>query len=398
MAGKAGGGGGGGANKAEHPVHSLGVALAAVGPTHAFVSTADGQFFTWPLPAPAQAATDAKGKAAAAAKDAKAKPPAAAKPAPANSANSALASASASAPAEARLGSKVEYAEGETLNPYAPLAVPWLRGLEAERLCAGGPHTPVCVVIGRGGEAHEWHAETNAVRRVFAHLSVASVAYGQEGGHFFVLTTDGALLACGEPGKSGVLGFPDKKERTEPERIPGLEGVRVVQVAAGAAHTLALSESGALYVWGGGEAGALGVGDKKGRAVPVLLENFPPAGEKVVGIAAGAYHSLALTDSGRVYSWGRCAGGVLGHGDTKDATVDAPRRVAGLGSGAGEEAAGGAVVSIAAGMQHSVAATSSGVFTWGRGARGVLGHGTEEDVSVPKLVEALAGRSLVEGK
>ena len=40
----------------------------------------------------------------------------------------------------------------------------------------------------------------------------------------------------------------------------------------------------------------------------------PCADTKVVGIAAGMHHSLALTASGEVYSWGDSAHGRLGHG------------------------------------------------------------------------------------
>lgn len=40
----------------------------------------------------------------------------------------------------------------------------------------------------------------------------------------------------------------------------------------------------------------------------------PPAGTKVVAVAAGMEHSMALTESGEVYSWGHAEHGRLGHG------------------------------------------------------------------------------------
>ncbi len=41
---------------------------------------------------------------------------------------------------------------------------------------------------------------------------------------------------------------------------------------------------------------------------------LPCAGTKVVAVAAGMEHSLALTESGEVYSWGHAEHGRLGHG------------------------------------------------------------------------------------
>lgn len=43
----------------------------------------------------------------------------------------------------------------------------------------------------------------------------------------------------------------------------------------------------------------------------VKLVTSPCAGERIVGIAAGAHHSLAVSDAGRVFTWGRT--GRLGH-------------------------------------------------------------------------------------
>jgi alpha-tubulin suppressor-like RCC1 family protein len=82
--------------------------------------------------------------------------------------------------------------------------------------------------------------------------------------------------------------------------------------------------------WGDHMDGQLGVGrlsSAKGSQqwqrvdVPCLLPLRPTVGS----IAMGGAHSLALTDSGQVYSWGRAKNGRLGHGDSDSAAVHTPR-------------------------------------------------------------------------
>ena len=46
----------------------------------------------------------------------------------------------------------------------------------------------------------------------------------------------------------------------EPRKVPGLDNCRVVQVACGAAHTVALAEDSKVYAWGWGNYGQLGLG------------------------------------------------------------------------------------------------------------------------------------------
>lgn len=49
------------------------------------------------------------------------------------------------------------------------------------------------------------------------------------------------------------------------------------------------------------------------------------------------------------------------------------------------------VVDVACGFQHTVAVTDTGdVYTWGYGKNGALGHGDWDQVNMPKRVEGLA--------
>lgn len=49
------------------------------------------------------------------------------------------------------------------------------------------------------------------------------------------------------------------------------------------------------------------------------------------------------------------------------------------------------VISVSCGEHHTVCATEDGsVYSWGRGKLGALGHGTADDLSMPKKIEGLS--------
>lgn len=77
---------------------------------------------------------------------------------------------------------------------------------------------------------------------------------------------------------------------------------KIVAISAGEAHTLALTGDGKVYSWGRGTFGRLGTGSEEDRHMPVQVRFFGSDHEseeklKIVGVAAGAYHSLALAGS-----------------------------------------------------------------------------------------------------
>lgn len=102
-----------------------------------------------------------------------------------------------------------------------------------------------------------------------------------------------------------------------PEAV-NLSRKKVVAIAAGEAHTLALTGDGCVYTWGRGMFGRLGTGSEADELFPVRVKFDCPGGSKqdpplkFVDIAAGAYHSLALADDGSVWCWGYNTYGQLG--------------------------------------------------------------------------------------
>jgi Regulator of chromosome condensation (RCC1) repeat/IPT/TIG domain len=135
-----------------------------------------------------------------------------------------------------------------------------------------------------------------------AALAAAGVACGNN--FTLVVATSGEVWSFGESG-SGQLGNGQKCKSDSPQlciaSCPS-SGSKFVAVAAGWAHSLALTADGSVYAWGLNFRGQLGIGDTKARFTPVRVE----FNEKVVikQIAACGSCSCALATNGAVYTWG----------------------------------------------------------------------------------------------
>ena len=229
--------------------------------------------------------------------------------------------------------------------------------------------------LGHGDEQHQWQPQKI---EALAGQSVVAVSAGRE--HSLALTAVGAVWSWGNA-PNGKLGHGDTQPQLLPKKVEALAGQRVVTVSAGGAHSLAVTADGAVWSWGNGVYGRLGHGDQHHQRLPKKVEAF--AGQRVVAVAAGRDHSFAITADGAVWSWGDGYQGRLGHGDTQSQLL--PKKV--------EAFAGRRVVAVAAGSAHSLALTADGAFfTWGKGDDGCLGHGEDlSDQLLPKKIEAQVG-------
>jgi alpha-tubulin suppressor-like RCC1 family protein len=175
---------------------------------------------------------------------------------------------------------------------------------------------------------------------------------------------------CGANGQLGD-GFRESVPYpVEPDSFFLLNLESVVQVAAGMSHTLALTATGVVFSWGLGTYGAVGDGFFTSQAIPVLVDYSIFGGEPIVFIAAGGHHSLAIALSGRVYAWGANVRGQLGDGSN----INQGSPVAVIMDGALD---GQNVTRVSAGDSFSLAVTSDGrVFAWGSNDFGTLGNGS----------------------
>ena len=94
-------------------------------------------------------------------------------------------------------------------------------------------------------------------------------------------------------------------------------------------HSVALTRSGAVYVWGSNKEGQLGLGDEA-EEISYSPEMLGFEDDTIKDISCGYYHTAFVTSSGDVYTFGEADGGKLGLGDVvnnNQDTIDQPTKV-----------------------------------------------------------------------
>lgn len=167
---------------------------------------------------------------------------------------------------------------------------------------------------------------------------------------------------------------------------------RIVQVAQGNYHTLALADDGSVWAWGDNAFGQLGDGTTIDSSVPVQVQL--PAGVVVTRVEGGGHSSYAVTSDGTVYSWGRNSVGELGDGSTTDRALPVPVALPG----------GAAVASVHADYDQDIGVLSATVFAisttgelygWGYN-NGKFGDGTTTPSSAPVQLALPGGVTAVD--
>jgi alpha-tubulin suppressor-like RCC1 family protein len=187
-------------------------------------------------------------------------------------------------------------------------------------------------------------------------------------------TTAGTVFAAGD-NQWGQLGTNPPGESLAFDETIRTSGHLITAVAAGGFHSLALTDYGWVFAWGLNAHGGVGVG--KNIYSTDTMSRVPRL-DGVIAIAAGFGHSLALLANGGVQAWGLNDYGQLGDGTTTDRY--SPREVPGLTD----------IIAIAAGGYHSLALRSNGrIMAWGRNDYGGLGDGTSGNSSRPIFTKDL---------
>ena len=221
-------------------------------------------------------------------------------------------------------------------------------------------------------------------REIFGGSSAVMVACG--GVHMLVLTAVGLVWSCGR-GANGRLGHRDMADQLLLTPVAAFLCERfgvaqIVMVAAGGCHSVALGVEGRVWTWGYSYHGQLGHNERQDRLVPTQIAGEALGGSAAVLVGAGGCHSVAVMIDGALWVWGYGRYGQLGLGDATNRLV--PVRV-----GADEAFGASPVLMATCGNLHTLAVTQAGtLWAWGQGLAGKLGHNDENNRLMPTQVEA----------
>ncbi|BBH00188.1 Regulator of chromosome condensation family protein [Prunus dulcis] len=102
-------------------------------------------------------------------------------------------------------------------------------------------------------------------------------------------------LGLGNMGQLGHCSLQSGEKELLPRRVVALDGIFIKDIACGGVHTCAVTQKGALYAWGGGRSGQLGLGPDTGFFS--CNANESECVGEVRKLAAGGGHSAVLTDA-----------------------------------------------------------------------------------------------------
>ncbi|XP_074654157.1 protein RCC2-like [Tubulanus polymorphus] len=159
-----------------------------------------------------------------------------------------------------------------------------------------------------------------------------------------------------------------------PHRLSTIEDLEVHTVISGcvACHSVAITNNGAAYTWGRNEKGQVGNGTIKRVDEPTLLSSMESV--KFVSAACGRNHTLLLTDTGEVYAMGDNKNGQLGIGSNSVETVLTPKKI---------DYSGHPIAKVACGAEFSMILDVKGnLYSFGLPEYGQLGHNTNGEYFV----------------
>ncbi|RAL16276.1 BTB domain and ankyrin repeat protein [Aspergillus homomorphus CBS 101889] len=143
--------------------------------------------------------------------------------------------------------------------------------------------------------------------------------------------------------------------------------IKIQDVVMSKLHTAILTtdpESN-LFLCGFGPGGRLGTGDETTRFTFVCIEGGGLANKKIVSVALGQDHTLAITENGEIFSWGSNKYGQLGYSLPRSNNQDdvplqkQPRQIFNPFKKEG-------IIGAAASGIHSVVFSNSGLYTFGK--------------------------------
>ena len=223
--------------------------------------------------------------------------------------------------------------------------------------------------------------------------------------HILALSKEGKVFAWGNGGQFQLGRRVVERTRLNAlkPREFGLSRRKVKYVAAGSYHSFAITEDGKVWAWGLNQFGQCGIydeahagDDNSAVSVPTVIPFLEPY--TIVHIAAGEHHSAALTDKGDLLMWGRLDAHQLGIDAASLPQEDIVLDVAGKPRylSVPHLVKESKFTTIASGTHHNVAIALDGSpWSWGFGESYQTGHGPPgDDVKVPTKIENTATRGI----
>lgn len=197
------------------------------------------------------------------------------------------------------------------------------------------------------------------------------------GTHSCAVDRVGAAFCWGR-NMNGQIGDATGVDRLTPVGVNGHDG-DVLSLSAGAAHTCAVSEGGAVTCWGWNFDGQLGDSTRTTRLAPVPVAGLA---QGVTQASAGLWHTCARTSAGAALCWGANRSKQIG--DRTARTRTTPTRVLGLQAG---------VLQVHAGGAHTCARVGGGsVRCWGDNEDGQIGDNSSFSLRpMPMFVRGFGG-------
>ncbi|KAM5567097.1 hypothetical protein ABKV19_015290 [Rosa sericea] len=287
-----------------------------------------------------------------------------------------------------------------SLSAVGPISLLACGGAHVLALTSGGK----VLTWGRGTSGQLGHSDrvNSPHPKLVMSLDTYFITHASAGwNHSGFVSDAGDVFTCGD-GSFGQLGHGDCSLHCSPVKVSFFDDHCVEQIACGMRHSLVLLKGDEVYGFGSGKRGQLGISKDKIKSISLPERIYGLEGVKVTSIIANGDQSAALSAEGHMYTWGKGFGGTssahspqslptslwftkaaVGWNHALLLTADSGEAILDKVPGLEENR----IMDIAAGAEHSVIVTDDGVIkTWGWGEHGQLGLGNTCDQTTPQEV------------
>ncbi|XP_065336807.1 RCC1 and BTB domain-containing protein 1-like [Cloeon dipterum] len=210
--------------------------------------------------------------------------------------------------------------------------------LENDEVFAFGKNQDGCLGVGDEGEVKVLKRIENLCQRRIEGFECATDADGKFS--IFAISASGSVFSWGE-NRFGQLGLGTTRDTKVPTKISGslknesvvqifswgynttsfaegspckvigLEGVVISKIVCGDHFTLALSDDGKIYSWGDNSKGQCGNGTNKCLTSPTMISSEMGRIKDIAATLSASLPCAAITEKNQVYVWGRVNGQII---------------------------------------------------------------------------------------